>query len=74
MIKNSFVYRLGTTTYVPLGETTFAITDTGSTSFIDKVPEGARPGTPSDDNGGKTPTGVRAIIEVVARIADKLRL
>ena len=74
MTMKSCVYRLGTSTYIPLGEVTFVITDTGSTSFIDKVPEEARRGTPSDDNSGKTPTGVRAIIEVVARIADKLDL
>ena len=74
MIKHVLVYRLDTITYIPLGEVTYAITDSGGTSFVDRVPEGAVEGIPSDDNKGKTPTAVRVIVEVVASIASNLGL
>lgn len=71
-MKAGQTYRFGTTTYIPVGGVVFAITDSGSPSIVEKIPEMALASFPSEDNNGKTPTGVRTIVGAVATVADAI--
>lgn len=74
MIKVNEVYRVGTTTYVPVIDgLVFAITDSGGKSIVKEIPEYADISLASEDNKGKTPTGVRTNIETAAFIAGAIK-
>ena len=74
MIKTPDVFRIGHTTYVPLGRKVFAITDGNKRFFVESIPEDMPVSSPSNDDRGKIPTHVREIIAVVASIAIELDL
>ncbi len=72
IMKTDQAHRLGTTTYIPVGGVVFAITDSGTWSIVEKIPEEAVASSASEDNKGKTPTGVRSIVGAVATVADAI--